>query len=166
MEEKVIVKRPPKSAALAGILSFFFPGTGALYNRQILKGIIFMIIFAGLVTLQTEGTHQPFMALILAGFYIYQLIDAIQTANAINQRALKGKEEEVAVEEMPEIVKSGSVFWGAVLLVLGAILLLANFDVIDYDTVFDFWPVVIVVIGIKLIIDYIARKNHRSENKS
>jgi hypothetical protein len=67
---------------------------------------------------------------------------------------------------MPEIIKSGSVFWGAVLLVLGAVLLLANFDIIDYDTVFDFWPVVIVVIGIKLIIDYVARKNHRSQNKS
>jgi len=158
MEEKVIVKSPPKSPALAGILAFFFPGTGALYNRQVLKGIIFIVILAGLITMQPRGEAQPFIAIILGGFYFFQIIDAIQTASRINRKFLLGEEvEEETVEEFPEIMKTGSIFWGIVLMAIGGILLLANFDVIDYDTVFDFWPVVIVVIGGKLIFDYFMK---------
>ena len=158
MEEKVILKRPPKSAFLAGLLSFIFPGTGSLYNRQVSKGLLFMVIFAGLITLQTyDGSGQPFVALLLAGFWFYQLIDAVMTAKAINRRALEGGVEEEKIEEFPEMIKSGSIFWGIVLMAVGGILILANFDVISYDTIFDFWPVVIVVIGIKLVLDYAAK---------
>jgi len=158
MEEKVIIKRPPKSPALAGVLSFFFPGTGALYNRQISKGLLFIVIFAGLVTMQTSGEGQPFLGIILAGFYFYQIIDAIQTAKSINRRLLHGEGEEIEeIEEFPEVVKTGSIFWGIVLIVLGGVLLLANFEVISYDTIFDFWPVVVIVIGLKFIADYFSK---------
>lgn len=159
MEEKVVVKNPPKSPALAGVLSFFFPGTGALYNRQILKGLMFIIIFAGLVTMQTTGEGQPFLGIILAGFYIYQIFDAIQTSKSINRRALLGEEEEeeLAVEEFPQAMKAGSIFWGIVLIALGVILILANFEVISYEAVFDFWPVVVIIIGFKLIVDYFSK---------
>ena len=162
MEEKVIVKKPPKSPALAGILSFFFPGTGAFYNRQILKGLIFILIFAGLVSMQSRGNAQPFIALILAGFYIYQIIDAVQTSKIINRRALTGEEVAEEVEEFPQEVKAGSVFWGIVLIALGGILLLANFDVISYDAVFDFWPIVVIIIGVKLVADYLSKNKKES----
>ena len=164
MEEKVILKRPPKSAFLAGLLSFIFPGVGSLYNRQTMKGILFMVIFAGLVTLQTyDGTGQPFAALLLAGFWFYQLIDAVMTAKAINRRALEGDVEEEKIDEFPEMIKSGSIFWGIVLMAIGTILLLANFDVIDYGTLWDFWPVVIVVIGVKLVLDYAAKNKSNGQ---
>ncbi|MFP4082771.1 MAG: LiaI-LiaF-like domain-containing protein [Candidatus Aminicenantes bacterium] len=160
MEEKVIVKKPPKSAALAGILSFFFPGIGALYNRQFLKGAVIIIVFAGLVTMQTTGEGQPFLGIILGAFYIYQIIDAVQTSKIINRRVLEGKEEEMEeVEELPGVVKTGSIFWGAALIVLGGLLLLANFEVIPYDTLFDFWPLVVIVIGVKLVADYASKRS-------
>lgn len=156
MDDKVVVKRPPKSPALAGILAFFFPTTGALYNAQFLKFFVFLIAFAGLVTLQTTGEGQPFAGLILGGFYFYQLFDAIGTARAINRLALSGEEvEEAKVEEFPLVVKTGSIFWGLVLMALGGMFLLANFDVISYDRVWDYWPIVVIVIGVKLIADYI-----------
>lgn len=161
MEEKVILKRPPKSGFLAGLLSFIFPGLGTLYNRQVMKGLMFMIIFAGLVTLQTTGEGQPFAALLLAGFWFYQLIDAVMTAKTINRKTLDGDYVEETVDEFPEIVKSGSIFWGIILMAVGGILLLANFDIISYRTIFDFWPVVVIVIGIKLVLDYMA--NNKKE---
>lgn len=158
MENKVIVKNPPKSPALAGVLSFFFPGTGALYNGQISKGLIFILIFAGLVTMQTTGEGQPFAGLILAGFYIFQIIDAAQTAKRINLKALQGEEaEDVKVEEFPAFVQTGSVFWGIILMGLGVIFLLGNFDVLNYSTIFDFWPLVVIAIGLKLVLDYFSR---------
>lgn len=157
MEEKVIIKRTTKSPAIAGILSFFFPGTGALYNRQFLKGIMFIIIFAGLVSMQPHGDAQPFIGIILAGFYIFQIIDAIQTAKSINQRVLLGKEEEIEIEEEEVDIQSGSVFWGAFLIFLGGILLLANFEVISYGSFFKFWPLLVVGIGLKFILDYYSK---------
>ena len=157
MEEKIILKRPPKSGFLAGLLSCIFPGLGTLYNRQVMKGVMFMIIFAGLVTLQTSEEGQPFTALLLAGFWFYQLIDAVMTAKTINRRTLDGDYVEETVDEFPELVKSGSIFWGIVIMAIGGILLLANFDIISYGTIFDFWPLVIIVIGIKLVMDYMTK---------
>jgi len=167
MEEKVVFKRPPRSPALAGILAFFFPGTGALYNRQIAKGLIFMIVIAGLISTLAQGP-QLFVillaALLLAGFYIYQIIDAVQTSKGINRRYLMGEEEEevVMAEELPEVVKTGSIFWGIVLMALGGILLLANFDVISYDIIWDFWPLVVIAIGVKVLVDYFSKQKNES----
>ncbi len=160
MEEKVVVKKPPKSPALAGILSIF-PGVGAIYNGQIYKGFLFIIIFAFLITIQGHAV-QPFVALMLAAFVLYAIIDAVQTAKSINRRALGGEEVEELKEEVPQVVKSGSIFWGIVLLALGVLFLLANFEVIDYGTLWDFWPVAIIVIGAKLVFDYLSRKNNKS----
>ena len=109
--------------------------------------------------MQPIGEAQPFIVILLGVFYFYQIIDSIQTSKSINRRALTGEDVEEVKEELPEFVKTGSVFWGVVLLALGGILLLANFDIISYDAVFDFWPLVIIVIGVKLVADYVTNKN-------
>jgi hypothetical protein len=163
MDEKVVVKRPPKSPGIAGVLSFFFPfGTGALYNGQYRKAIAFFFIFAFLVTINAEADHgQPFLALVLAGFFFYQLFDAVQSAKAINRRALDLNEEVTTdLDEIPRSLQSGSVFWGIVLMALGGILILANFEVISYETLWDFWPVAVILIGLKLIADYYRRNGN------
>ena len=161
MEEKIIIQRkPPKSPAVAGILAGLFPfGIGAMYNGLYVKGLVYLFIFAGLVTAQGHGHGQPFFALILAGFYFYQIIESVQTASAINRRALTGREDETAAieDQILEPAKAGSVFWGVVLVGLGALLLLANFRVIDYDTLFDFWPLAVIGFGVKLVFDHFAR---------
>jgi hypothetical protein len=161
MEEKIVIQRkPPKSPAVAGILAGLFPfGIGAMYNGLYVKGLVYLFIFAGLVTVQGRGHGQPFFALILAGFFFYQIIESIQTASAINRRALTGREDETAAieDQILEPAKAGSVFWGAVLVGLGALLLLANFRVIDYDTLFDFWPLAVIGFGVKLVFDHFAR---------
>lgn len=159
MEERIVIQqKPPKSPALAAILSFIFPGTGALYNGQFSRGILYMVIFAGLITMQRHGSGQPFLGLMLAGFYIYQVIDAVNQARLINERAAGAKPEAVAAAAAGETTApSGSVFWGVALVVLGGVLLLANFDVIRYDTIFDFWPLAVMGIGLKLVIEAVAR---------
>lgn len=156
MADKIVVQRPPKSPALAGILAFFFPfGVGAFYNRQYAKGMVYLVIFAGLVTMQTTGMGQPFWGLILAGFYFYQIIESAQDAKRINRMALEGEDfEDDKFQQFPEVMKSGSIFWGGVLIALGIVFLLANFEVIDYDFIWNFWPVAVIGIGGKFIYDY------------
>ncbi|MCK4495038.1 MAG: hypothetical protein KAU91_01715, partial [Candidatus Aminicenantes bacterium] len=137
---------------------------GTLYNGQTTKGIVYILTPIVLITMLAHGKGSPvFLALLLAGFYAYQFIDAIMTATAINRRALVGKEEEeFKIDEVPEALKSGSIFWGTVLIVLGGILLLANFNIISYNTIFDFWPLILIVIALKLITDYFTEKKKES----
>lgn len=161
-EPNAVLKHPAKSPAAAGILSGFIPGAGAFYNAQYSKGILYMVILAGLITMQDHG-GQPFLALLLAGFYVFQIIDSVNTAKAIN-RAADGvpSPEEAAGEPVPLNVvpsPSNSIFWGALLAGLGVIFLLGNFEVIDYDRLWDFCPVIVIVIGIKMIADYFSKKN-------
>jgi TM2 domain-containing membrane protein YozV len=162
MEERTVIQaRPPKSPAAAGILSIIFPGSGALYNGQIAKGIFYMILFAGLITIQTHYGGQPFKAFLLAGFYIFQFIDSIQVAKAINLNIAGMKPAAAGADlAVPELVPSGSIFWGVALIVLGVLLILANFEIILYETLFDFWPVAVIVIGLKLVAESVAKSKN------
>lgn len=159
MEEKVLYQRkPPKSPAAAGLLSAFFPGIGAVYNGQIAKGILFIVLFAGLISLQDRG-GQPFQALMLAGFYIYQIIEAVQSARAINLKALSAGQDAAGSMDLPALGETprGSIFWGSALIALGILLILANFEVVSYERVIDFWPVAVIGIGLKLVAEHFSR---------
>lgn len=163
-DQIIIQKRPPKSPAAAGILSGFFPGAGQLYNGEPTKALLFFIIFAGSVSMMPHGPH-PFLPLVFAAFYIYQIFEAVQTAKAINLKAM-AESGPTPAAATPSAVpsdtrlppRSGSAFWGLVLMGLGVIFLLSNFEIIDYDRIFEFWPVIIIVIGLKMISDYFIKK--------
>ncbi|OGD18054.1 MAG: hypothetical protein A2V76_03850 [Candidatus Aminicenantes bacterium RBG_16_63_14] len=161
MEEKTVVpQRPQKSPGFAGVLGIFPFGAGALYNGQYTKALLHLIIFAGLVHMQGRGGGQPFIGLLLAGFIVYQFFDNIQSARAINAGSA-GQSPAAAVDQgLPELASSGSIFWGLVLIVLGVLLILANFEIILYETLFDFWPVAVIIIGLKLVIDSVARSKN------
>jgi len=159
MDEKVVIQqKPPKSPAAAAVLSVIFPGLGALYNGLITKGVLYIVIFAGLISIQDSAGGQPFKALILAGFYLFQIVEAINNAKSINMAAAGQKPEgPVQAEFLPEILPSGSIFWGAVLMVIGILSILANFDVVRWETLWDFWPLAVIVIGLKLVFDSVTR---------
>ncbi len=157
MEERTAVpQRPQKSPGFAGVLGIFPFGVGALYNGQYTKALLYLVIFAGLTSMQGHG-GQPFVGLLLTGFIVFQFFDNIQSARAINAAALGEAPAGAAVQPLPEIASSGSIFWGIVLIVLGAVLIMANFEVISYDALFDFWPIAVIVVGLKLVVDSVAR---------
>ncbi|MGC8746706.1 MAG: LiaI-LiaF-like domain-containing protein, partial [Candidatus Saccharicenans sp.] len=124
MEDKIkIEKKPSKSPALAGILSAIFPGTGALYNGNHLKGILLIIIFAGLVSIQGRG-GQPFVGLLLAGFYFFQIFEAINEAKKISTEAETNSENKITVKAEVQVSRpSGSISWGIILILLGGLFL-------------------------------------------
>ena len=157
-DNKVVPQRPMKSPGFAGVLGMFPFGVGALYNGQYTKALLHLVIFSGLVHMQGRGGGQPFIGLVLAGFIVYQFFDNIQSAKAINAAAAG---QAVAVDQtLPEIPPQGSIFWGVVLIALGGLLILANFEIINYDTLFDFWPVAVIVLGFKLVVDATAKSRN------
>ena len=112
----------------------------------------------GAVIYLAVGSIPVFLGLMLGALYFYQLIDSVMVANAINRKALRGETEDIIVEELPEFVKTGSVFWGVVLMILGVVLLMANFEfLINYDRIWDLWPLVVIIVGVKLVADYYAK---------
>jgi TM2 domain-containing membrane protein YozV len=187
MTDKIIIQnKPPKSPAAAGILSGFFPGAGQLYNGEGAKALLFFLIFAGCMTMMPRGPH-PFLPLVFAAFYIYQIIDAVQTAKAVN---LKSAEAAAAAAGAPgsapagapvlgsaagpgfaapgsaaaspiagKPIAQGSVFWGLLLMAIGAIFLLANFDVVELDQILEFWPVAVILVGLKIIFESLRKRD-------
>lgn len=73
---------PPVSGeanpGLAGLLGII-PGVGAMYNGQYAKGIVHLVVFAILVSLSNEN---GIFGLFIAGWVIYQIIEAVHTARA------------------------------------------------------------------------------------
>lgn len=159
MDEKAVVApRSVKSPALAGILSFMLPfGVGALYNEQKTKALTQFLVFFGLVYALSKGGNGVVFGLALAAFYFYQAIDNIQSAKTVPAIAAG---EPAGAAERPDEAASGSIFWGIVLIALGVVLILANFEVIPYRTLGDYWPVAAIVIGLKLVFDAARSKKN------
>jgi TM2 domain-containing membrane protein YozV len=78
-----LVMKSGKSAGLAAALSFFWCGLGQIYNGQIGKGIIFVVLHVVSV----------FAMVILIGWlttpvlWIWGMVDAYRTAERLNREA-------------------------------------------------------------------------------
>jgi B-box zinc finger len=85
------VPRPRPTGAgpnpgLAGFLGAIPFGVGAIYNGQYTKGLVHLGIFVGLVvSLSSDlpGYWYPILGIGMAFFVVYQIIDAVHTARAI-----------------------------------------------------------------------------------
>jgi len=65
----------PSAAAVLGLI----PGVGAMYNGQLFKGLIHIVVFAVLVSITD---HYSIFGLFIAGWVLYQSFEAYHTAKA------------------------------------------------------------------------------------
>lgn len=77
----IAVIHPPKSPGVAAVLSFLWPGLGQIYNGQILKAIVFIVlqIVNVLLTIVLIGFLTGFM------IWVWSVVDAYKQAEAYNQ---------------------------------------------------------------------------------
>lgn len=146
--------RKEKNPSLAAFLAIF-PGMGSIYNGNFLKGITYMLVFAVLIVL-TNSAHDPdavVFALMIAGFYIFQIIDSYNEAGKLNQACPPGEESAPVREDL-------SLFSAIVVLVLGIIFQLANFDLFTYRQITRLWPLALIAFGIKIVFNYFKREEH------
>ncbi len=145
-------QRPTRSPALATIMSVM-PGLGHIYVGYYQQGFINMGIVAGCITLlSSHGMHglKPFVALGMAFFWMFNMIDANRRAMHYN-RVSAG----LGAEELPDDFKlpksGGSLFGGIVLVLIGVLFVLdLNFD-ISLDWLENWWPLALVLVGGRLI---------------
>jgi hypothetical protein len=139
--------------ALAGILAGFFPiGVGAVYNGQYAKGLAHLVIMVLLI--MGVGSDLPGLVIAMLGigmgfFYVYQIIDAVRSAKAIQMgepvpdpfglAQTFGTGERVDASKVP----AGA----AVLIGLGVLFLLhtAGFFEFGLDR---FWPLILIFLGV------------------
>ena len=69
-----------KSAGLAAVLSFLIPGLGQIYNGQIVKGLILVVVQAINVALMHVLIGFVFYPIVL----VYAVFDAYGSAERIN----------------------------------------------------------------------------------
>ena len=147
---------PPGSGSgpnptVAGILAGFFPfGVGAVYTGQYAKGLAHLAIFGLLVAGCSVGDSEalPIICGIgIAFFYVYQIIDSVRSARAIQVgqpapdpyglAATFGGGAKLETTKIP---------FGAIILILLGVLFLLH--TMGLELGFDrFWPLILIVVG-------------------
>lgn len=140
---------------VAGILAGFFPfGVGAVYTGQYAKGLAHLVILVLLVAGASASDHPHGEALgVICGlgiafFYVYQIIDAVRSAKAIQ-----------AAQPVPDPFGLAATFGGGskietskipagaiVLILLGVLFLLHTMGLTEFG-LDRFWPVILIFIG-------------------
>ncbi|MGH9378119.1 MAG: LiaI-LiaF-like domain-containing protein [Terriglobia bacterium] len=125
----------------------FIPGVGAIYNGQIMKAIIQVLIFGSLIALSGRAGEAfgTIFGLGAAAFYFYMVIDSYQTA--------RHKQMGQTVEEWPGFgdLRMNAPISAIVLIGLGLLFLLDNLGVPVFQDASSYWPVLLIVIGVLLL---------------
>ena len=135
-------------------LAFFLgwiPGVGAIYNGQYAKGLVHAVIWGLLVAItNTRASHglEPLFGILIAVWMFYMAFEAYHTA----RRRRLGE----PVDEYSSLIdlggRRGQVPVAAVaLIILGVLLLLHTLDLLDFEYVARYWPVLLILAGAWLL---------------
>lgn len=138
------------SPALAFILGFI-PGVGAIYNGQYAKGLVHAVVFGLLITILNSGhvgNFEPLFGIFLAIWIFYMAFEAHHTA--VKRRSGQTVDELSSLMNLPS--SAGGVPVGPVVLIgLGVLLLLDTLDLISFDRISKYWPLLLIAGGAYLL---------------
>ena len=162
--------RPPvmtsgPNPAVAGMLAGFLPlGVGAVYCGQYVKGLVYLGIIVLTIIAQAQnipGMAHAALGLFMAFFYVYQIIDAVRSAKAI-QAGLPAPDPLGLVSMfggstgVPSTTPDGDVHQVSTAKIPTAAVVLIGLGVLFlFSTVFDFsifryWALILVFLGVYL----------------
>ena len=141
----------PEAAFLLGLI----PGVGAIYNAQYFKAAIHLLVFALLVNLtEPVGNHGETVFSFLAfGFYVYMPFEAYYTAKK-RKLAREGINLITPLDHFSEQIAqfgNAELLGGIALVLVGALFLLDNFDIVRMQQIGKFWPALLILAGAALI---------------
>jgi hypothetical protein len=137
----------PSGLGPSPVLAFFLgflPGLGAFYNEQYGKGIVHLAIFLFLFITGVDGGvsggAEAALWICLSALWIYMPIDAYRTARA----RLAGQ----TLSDPLENFSKGRPIGPMLIIGIGIFLLLRNFDWFPLWRIQQFWPVILIVVGV------------------
>ena len=157
--QSVPVVRRNSSPLLATLLSFIVPGLGAAYNGQTSKAIVHFAIFASFFQMAIVTDGLPFFVLGFIATWCFAAIDACRTAQMLRSGLAPNAEEDVIARRL----YGNPVAWSVTLLVLGTIFLLHTVFGLQLP-VKQFLPVLLVVLGTYMLVDFLRRKSARGRD--
>jgi hypothetical protein len=128
----------------------FIPGVGAIYNGQYAKGILHAVIWGVLMSLGDSRAMrgaEPIIIMTIIAYWLYMALEAYHTAR--RRRAGEPVDEYSSIfnlrsgRDLPVIAIG--------LIVVGGILLLHTLDLLDFERVARFWPVLLIGAGVYLL---------------
>jgi hypothetical protein len=134
------------------------PGVGAIYNGQYAKGMVHAIVWGVLMSIaDSRAAHgmEPVFVMSVVAWMAYMAFEAYHTAR---KRRLGEP-----VDEYSSLVnltgRSDQIPVAAVaLIVLGILLLLHTLDLLDFERVARFWPVLLIAAGVYLLFGRFASR--------
>ncbi len=131
------------SPPVAFILAFLFPGLGAVYNGEYNKALIHIVVFATFVfglSSDLDGGMKAVLGILLAGLIFYTAFDSMRTAEARR----RGEASADPLESWSKDRPIGPI----ILIVVGVLFLLNNFNWFRFYQIERFWPLVLIAVGI------------------
>src|SRR3984885_6947947 len=151
--------RPPLNTGpnpgIAGILAGVFPiGVGAVYTGQYAKGLAHLVIMVLLILGVSSDLPWPVIMVLgiaIGFFYVYQIIDAVRSAKAIQSGEPApdpfGLAQTFGAGEKFEATKVPA--GAAILIGLGVLFLLHTAGLFEFGLE-RFWPLILIFLGVWL----------------
>jgi hypothetical protein len=149
---------PPAPSARSGGspgVAFFlglFPGLGAVYNGEYNKALIHIVVFTAIIVgLNGDmgDSADLLLALLLAGFVLYMAFDAMRITKARNMG-------ETPVDPL-ESWSTNRPIGPMILIGLGVIFLLHNFNIFPFYRFWRLWPLVLIGVGVLMFRNRMGR---------
>ena len=122
----------------------FLPGLGAFYNEQFGKGIIHLAIFLFLFIMGVDGAvsggAEAALWICIAALWVYMPVDAYRTA--------KARQAGQALDDPLENFSKGKPVGPFLIIGIGILLLLHNFDWFPWWRIQQVWPLLLIIVGI------------------
>jgi TM2 domain-containing membrane protein YozV len=145
---------PGVSPGLAFVLGMI-PGVGAIYNGQYAKGIVHVLVLGLLISISSSdaaGGLEPLFGLLTAVFWFYMAFEAYHTA----RRRVMGE----PVDEFSSLVdlRGGrrTPLMPVLLILLGALFLLNNLEIVRLRDVLRYWPVALIAAGAWMLYEQVG----------
>jgi hypothetical protein len=155
---------PPSGYAYSDVspgLAFFLgiiPGVGAIYNGQYAKGLVHAITWGVLVSITSSSASrglEPLFGIMIAAWVAYMAFEAYHTAR---KRRLGEP-----VDEYSSLLnlrgKHNVPVFAIGLIILGILLLLHTLNLLDFEYVARYWPVLLIAAGVYLLFGRLSGKD-------
>ncbi len=147
---------PGASPGLAFVLGLI-PGVGAIYNGQYVKGLIHVVILGILISIVSSGSasggFEPLFGMLIAVWWFYMAFEAYHTA--------RKRQMGQPVDEFSSIVplhanRRGFPAGPVILIGFGVLFLLNTLDLLRFDRIIRYWPVLLIVLGAYMLYERIG----------
>ncbi len=120
------------------------------------------VFFIYLLDSNLPEFEEVFVALAFTGFYLYTIIDSYKVA--LNSNSNKPEAIEKGKEIVENIKSDSDPILAGIVLFFGFLFLFINLDIISWKTVRLYWPLALIIIGIKIIYNYLKEDKNEEKN--